>query len=96
MKELQKYRVIRAYGPYRVGDIIQPTGMLRDELRACGRIEKYEELPAEPAPPVEPEPIDDISDDEDDVLADAAVETAAVAPEQIAARRPGRPRRFSR
>ena len=72
MKELQKYRVIRAYGPYRVGDIIQPTGMLRDELRACGRIEKYEE----PVAAVVPEPVvvDDISDDEPDVLVEAAVE----------------------
>lgn len=50
----------------------------------------------EPAPAPAPEPIDDISDDEDDVLADAAVETAAVSPPQTAARRRGRPRRFSR
>lgn len=71
MKELQKYKVIRAYGQYRVGDIIQPTGMLRDELRACGRIVKLEETPA-PAP--EPEPIDDISDEEDDVLIETATE----------------------
>lgn len=96
MKTPKPYRVKSAYGMYSKGDIIFPTGMLRDELIMCGRIEPIPAPPAEPVPPVEPEPIDDISDDEDDVLADAAVETAAVSPPQTAARRRGRPRRFSR
>ena len=90
MKELQKYRVVRAYGPYRVGDIIQPTGMLRDELRACGRIVKHDE-PA-PATTPEPEPVDDIDIDEPDVL----VEAAAVAPVETAARTTGKPRKAAR
>lgn len=29
---IKKFRVISAYGPYRKGDVIQPTGMYRDEL----------------------------------------------------------------
>lgn len=61
MKDLQKYIVIQAYGPYRKGAIIQPTGMLRSELLSMGRIKKYEpDMPApEPvaeAPAVAPEP----------------------------------------
>jgi len=72
MKELKKYRVKSAYGVYRKGDIIQPTGMLRDELLMCGRIEEI------PEPASAPVPVDDISDDEDDVL----IETA-VAPEPV-------------
>lgn len=86
MKELQKYRVVRAYGPYRVGDIIQPTGMLRDELRACGRIVKHDE------PTPEPEPVDDIDIDEPEVL----VEAAAVAPVETAARATGKARKATR
>lgn len=67
MKTPKPYRVKSAYGMYRKGDIIFPTGMLRDELIMCGRIEP------EPAPAPEPEPIDDISDDEDEVLVETAV-----------------------
>lgn len=77
MKTPKPYRVKSAYGMYRKGDIIFPTGMLRDELIMCGRIE------AVPLPEPEPEPIDDISDDEDDVL----IETAT-APEPITAAMP--------
>lgn len=74
MKTPKPYRVKSAYGMYRKGDIIFPTGMLRDELIMCGRIE------AAPAPAPEPEPVEDISDDEPDPL----VETAT-APEPITA-----------
>lgn len=72
MKEIQKYRIKRAFGVYRVGDIIQPTNaMWRDELKTNGWIEKYVEPTVEPEP--EPAPVDDISDDEDDVLTETAV-----------------------
>lgn len=56
MKEIQKYIVIRAYGQYRKGAIIQPTGMRRDELKANGFIKKYEEPAPEPVAAPEPEP----------------------------------------
>ena len=55
MKELKKYRVKRAYGMLRVGDIVTPTGMRRDELKNYGFIEAVPDAPA-PAPVVEPEP----------------------------------------
>ena len=78
MKTPKPYRVKSAYGMYRKGDIIFPTGMLRDELIMCGRID------AVPIPAAtDPEPIDDISDDEEDVL----IETAT-APEPITAMQP--------
>lgn len=78
MKQLQKFRVKRAFGTRRVGDIITPTGMHRDELKACGWIEPYDEPAPEPAPvtvetATEPEP-----------------EAAAIIPEPR--RRRGRPR----
>lgn len=94
MKELQKYRVIRAYGPYRVGDIIQPTGMLRDELRACGRITKVEDEPPaqDPAPTQEPEPVEDIIDEEPDPL----VVAATLPIPETAARPAGRRGRYGR
>lgn len=34
-----KCKVIRAYGPYCVGAIIEPPGVFRDELRRRGLIE---------------------------------------------------------
>ena len=69
---MKKYRVKSAYGIYRKGDIITPTGMLRDELLMCGRIEAMPE-PA-PAPEPVPEPVEDISDDEPDPLVETATE----------------------
>lgn len=48
MKQLQKFRVKRAFGTRRVGDIITPTGMHRDELKACGWIEPYVDPEPEP------------------------------------------------
>ena len=66
MKTLKPYRVKSAYGVYRKGDIIFPTGMLRDELIMCGRIE--------PVPEPAPEPVEDISDDEPDPLVEVATE----------------------
>ena len=51
MKELKKYRVKRAYGMLRVGDIVTPTGMRRDELKNYGFIEAVPD-----APVVEPDP----------------------------------------
>lgn len=73
MKELKKYRVKSAYGMYRKGDIIQPTGMLRDELIMSGRIELV----------VEPEPAPAVVVDEPEVV----IETAT-APEPVRAQRP--------
>jgi hypothetical protein len=80
MKTLKPYRVKSAYSVYRKGDIIYPTGMLRDELIMCGRIEPVPEPEPEPAPVEEPEaePIDDISDDDDDVLVESAVTTTSL------------------
>ena len=39
MKELPKVRVIRAFGQFRVGAVIQPTGLYRDSLIAAGLVE---------------------------------------------------------
>lgn len=74
MKELKKYRVKSAYGMYRKGDIIQPTGMLRDELIMSGRIELVVE--PEPAPVAAPEPEPEV-----------VIETT-IAPEPVRAQRP--------
>jgi hypothetical protein len=88
MKTLRPYRVKSAYGVYRKGDIIYPTGMLRDELIMCGRIEPVPEpvVVPEPAPEPEPAPVEDISDDEPDPL----VETATEPEPETAARGYGR------
>ena len=64
---MKKYRVKQAYGVYRKGQIITPTGMLRDELLMLGRIEP---VPDEPAP--KPAPVIE----EAVVLPDIRVETA--------------------
>lgn len=51
---MKKYRVKQAYGVYRKGQIITPTGMLRDELLMLGRIEPVPDEPTpKPAPVVE-------------------------------------------
>lgn len=38
-KPMPKFRIVRAYGFYSVGDIIEPTGMQRDALLNGGFIE---------------------------------------------------------
>jgi len=91
MKTPKPYRVKSAYGMYRKGDIIFPTGMLRDELIMCGRIEAVP-LPAAPAPAPEPAPVEDISDDEPDPL----VETATAPEPETATRGYGRRGRHGR
>lgn len=48
----KKFEVILAYGTYRVGQIIEPTGLTRDDLLGRGLIRAVAELP----PTVEPEP----------------------------------------
>lgn len=50
MKELPMCRVILAYGPYSVGDEIQPTGVFRDWLKARGFIELIDDEPEVEAP----------------------------------------------
>ncbi|MCP4539817.1 MAG: hypothetical protein GY832_21980 [Chloroflexi bacterium] len=52
-RELQKVRFIVAWQNYRVGDIIQPNGVLRDWLMCNGYIELVEDAPEERS--VEPE-----------------------------------------
>jgi hypothetical protein len=84
MKTLKPYRVKSAYSVYRKGDIIFPTGMLRDELIMCGRIEPVPVVVPEPEP--EPAPVEDITDDEPDPL----VETATEPEPETAARGYGR------
>lgn len=92
MKVQRPYRVKSAYGVYRKGDIIFPTGMLRDELIMCGRIEPVPEpepaavVAPEPEPTPAPDPVDDISDDD----ADPLVITATMPIPETAARPAGR------
>ena len=40
---MKKFRVIKAYGMYKVGDIIYPTGIMRDNLVAGGWAERVDE-----------------------------------------------------
>lgn len=39
-RQKAKYRVTKPYGPYVRGQIIEPTGIYRDQLLARGLIEK--------------------------------------------------------
>lgn len=45
-----KCKVILAFGTYRVGDIIEPSGLYRDELKSRGFIQPVVELPKQPEP----------------------------------------------
>ncbi len=48
-RPIKQYKVLIAYGPYRKGDKIQPTGMFRDVLIRRGLIEEVkDERVAEP------------------------------------------------
>ena len=38
-----RYRVVRPYGPFVRGQVIEPTGLYRDTLIARGLIERFEE-----------------------------------------------------
>lgn len=50
------YRVILAYGTYSVGDVVYPTGLLRDQLLRAGLIEPIQEpIAEEPAEAPVPE-----------------------------------------
>jgi len=53
MSALPSYRVIVAFDNYRVGDVIQPTGLLRESLLRIRFIEPAAPKPAliQPAPP---------------------------------------------
>ena len=46
---MPKAKVIRAYGTYRVGDIIQPTGVFFDYLKSLGLVERVEDTAPEAA-----------------------------------------------
>jgi hypothetical protein len=43
VKPIPRFKIVRAYGYYSVGQIIEPTGMLRDGLIAGGYIEPVRE-----------------------------------------------------
>lgn len=43
MKKMPAVRVRIAYGPYRVGQILYPTGLLRDQLLGRGLVELVNE-----------------------------------------------------
>jgi hypothetical protein len=49
VRPIKQFVVVMAYGPYRVGDKIQPTGMYRDVLVRRGLIREVKDDPA-PAP----------------------------------------------
>lgn len=53
MSALPNYRVIVAFDNYRVGDLIQPTGLLRERLLQIRFIEPAAPKPAliQPPPP---------------------------------------------
>lgn len=47
VRPIKQFKVIVAYGPYRVGDKIQPTGMYRDVLLKRGLIQEVIDEPEE-------------------------------------------------
>lgn len=49
-RPVKQFRVKVAYGPYRVGDLIQPTGIFRDVLMRKGVIEEVKDEPVKAAP----------------------------------------------
>jgi len=49
-RPVKQFRVVTAYGPYRKGDLIQPTGMYRDVLVRRGVIEEVKDPPQAAAP----------------------------------------------
>lgn len=51
---MKQYIVKRAYGTHRVGAIIEPTGLTREELLSMGYIAPY--TPPAPVVVAEPEP----------------------------------------
>jgi hypothetical protein len=53
---MPKARIILAYGWYQVGDIIEPSGLLFDYLRAYGFVEPYEEPVEAAQEPAQVEP----------------------------------------
>ena len=56
-KARKRYRVILAYGGYKVGDIIEPNALFADELMGYfGGPPKIELLPVTPVIEPEPEP----------------------------------------
>jgi len=55
MGTLKEYRFRLAWQNYRVGDVIKPTGVVRDWLLANGYIEPLPEPPPPPAPAIEQE-----------------------------------------
>lgn len=46
MSGLRRYRILMAFDHYRKGDIIEPTGMLRDRLLRLKFIAPIEDEPA--------------------------------------------------
>ena len=45
-RPIKMFKAVKAFGPYRVGDTLQPTGMYRDILLRRGLIEEVKDEPA--------------------------------------------------
>jgi len=44
-RPIKMFKALTAFGPYRVGDTLQPTGMYRDVLLRRGWIEEIKDAP---------------------------------------------------
>ena len=42
-RPIKMFKALKAFGPYRVGDMLQPTGLYRDVLLRRGLIEEVKE-----------------------------------------------------
>ena len=45
-RPIKQFRAVKSFGPYRVGDKLQPTGLYRDVLIKRGLIEEIKDEPA--------------------------------------------------
>ena len=48
-RPIKMFKALTAFGPYRVGDQLQPTGIYRDILLRRGWIEEIKDAPVPPA-----------------------------------------------
>ena len=62
----QRYRVVKPFGPYKVGDIITPSGHQRAALFADGLIESATSVPLDEPIVIAAEPEPEPDDAEDD------------------------------
>jgi len=64
----QRYRVVKPFGPYKVGDMITPSGHQRAALFADGLIESATSVPLDEPIVIaaEPDPEPEMDDTEDD------------------------------